>query len=226
MADTGVMDHDTLPNMVERTVDHLAGRWAGANTRLLRHVFPLLAAGHPVSVDAIARASGSTVTEVESALARARADRDRQGRVIELSGLALTPSVHRLEVDDVVLFACCALFAQLVPQLLQRSVRVQSLDPITRRPSDLAITPRGVEGARPESTVAGMVPTRAFEPGEPLAATFCTQVNYFAGPDTAERWTERSSGRYVLPVADVFRAAASLYRTVWADSGESSAAPT
>ena len=81
---------------------------------------------------------------VEEALESGRAGRDREGRVVELSGLMLGPTKHWVEVGGKALFSCCALLAQLVPALIKRSVRVESVDPVSRRLVVLDITPEGV----------------------------------------------------------------------------------
>ena len=105
---------------IETMIDYLAARWTGADKALLRQVFPLLAEGQPVAVERIAERTGAATDRIEQALLCARAGRDATGRVVELSGLMLSPTLHRLEVGGVALFCCCALLAHLAPLLLSQ----------------------------------------------------------------------------------------------------------
>lgn len=209
MSDEALFDAD-------ETVRHLAGRWSGADTNILRVVFPLLASGHPVSVEAISRASGAPLSDVERALTRARASRTPSGDVSELSGLMLTPTVHLLDTGDVVLYACCALFALMVPRLLDRRIRIQSRDPISGQPIVVDASPDAIEHVDPPDARVGIVRTRRFDPAQDIAASFCTQVNYFAGLETAETWRTRRASRQVISLEALLATAAGLHRAVWA----------
>ena len=91
------------------TIEHLANRWAVADKQILCQDFPLLAEGRPIQIEEIAEKAGTSVTLVQKALTDGRAGLDAAGRVIELSGLMLPPSLRRVEVDGVALFSCCAL---------------------------------------------------------------------------------------------------------------------
>jgi hypothetical protein len=68
-----------------------------------------------------------------------------------------SPTVHRVEVGDVALFSCCALLAQLVPALIERQVRVESVDPVSRRIVRLVISTSGVTEVEPVGAVGSLV---------------------------------------------------------------------
>jgi hypothetical protein len=124
--------NDSQRTAVSETIGHLAARWVHADKRILQEVFPLLAEGRPVPVERIVAAAGAAPSSVEEALESGRAGRDTEGRVVELSGLMLGPTMHRVMIGDKALFCCCALLAQLVPTLLERPVTVESVDPVSR----------------------------------------------------------------------------------------------
>ena len=119
---------DTEQTSFTPTIQLLARRWADAG--VLLPAFPLLARGQPLEIDEIAAASGIAVDRVTRALDAARCERDAKGRLIDLYGLTLTPTHHRLEIGHKVLFSCCALWAHVIPKLVDSTVRVESVDPL------------------------------------------------------------------------------------------------
>ena len=104
------------------TLERLATRWRSAGPLLPG--FALLARGRPVTVEEIAEAAGIDRGEVERSVDAARCERDPQGRLIDLYGLTLTPTIHRLAIDGKVLFSCCALWAHVIPKLVDGTVEV------------------------------------------------------------------------------------------------------
>lgn len=200
----------------KETVGHLAARWAGAEKRLLRPVFPLLAEGHPVPVPLIAGVAGSTPATVEEALKLGRAGFDAKGQVVELSGLMLDATLHRVEIGDVALFSCCALLSHLVPQLLERAVRVESVDPVSRRLVRLVITGQGITEAEPAGAVASLVVTEATEMAGDIGTYFCRHVHHFVSSESAREFVAAEPRRYMLAIEELHEAARLLYREAWA----------
>ena len=176
------MTDESQLTAVSETVSHLAARWAQADKRILREVFPLLAEGRPVPVERIVAAAGATRSSVEEALESGRAGRDAEGRVVELSGLMLGPTMHRVEIGNIALFSCCALLAQLVPALLERPVRVESVDPVSRGLVVLDITPEGVTALEPREAVGSFVVTAPNAIAGDVGANFCRHVHHFTSP--------------------------------------------
>ena len=201
---------------VSDTVAHLAARWSHADKRILRAVFPLLAEGKPVPVTRIAEAIGALPSRVESALELGRAERDSEGRVVELSGLTLSPTMHRVEIDDIVLFSCCALLAQLVPLILGRPIRVESVDPVSRHLVRLDVVPEGVTAVMPATAVGSFVVTQPRGVAQDVGANFCSQVLFFASPDSASVFVEADPRRYTLGIDELHEAARMLYQEAWA----------
>ena len=210
------MNSDARGAAISDTVAHLASRWAQADKRILRHVFPLLAEGKPVPVTRIAEAAGVRPSSVEEALQSARAGRDTEGRVVELSGLMLAPTLHRVEIGDIVVFSCCALLAQLVPALLERSVRVESVDPVSRRLVALDMGPEGVTEVEPREAVGSFIVCEPSGLSEDVGTYFCRHVNHFASPDSARTFTAADQRRYTLGIDQLNGAARMLYRAAWA----------
>lgn len=197
------------------TIGHLAARWAGADKRILRPVFALLAAGSPVTVERIAAASGDSKERVEQALAAGRAGRDPDGRVVELSGMSLKPTMHRLMIDGVALFGCCALLSHLTTFLLDRPVSIESIDPLTRRIVRLTVSPQEAI-ADTAGAVGTLVAADAASMAASIGAAFCTHVRHFSSRQSADEFAAADPRRCVVQIAELHAAAQSLYRAAWA----------
>jgi hypothetical protein len=209
------MDKQSYRKTVSETIGHLAARWAGADKRILRQVFPLLAEGRPVPVTRISEATGSTAPAVEAALNLGRAGRDVEGRVVELSGLMLSPTMHRVMIGDAALFSCCALLAELVPALIGRPVTVESIDPVSRRLVRLDITPEGVARVRPEEAVGSFVRPEAGAMAADVGANFCRHVHHFASFDSAKAFVAADDRRFAVTIGELYEAAQMLHREAW-----------
>jgi alkylmercury lyase len=200
---------------VAETIEHIAARWAEPDRRILRQIFPLLAVGQPVPVDRIAQVTGSDFPAVERALLLGRTGRDAEGRVTELFGVMLAPTVHRVEVDEAALFCCCALTAHLVPMLTQETATVESVDPVSRRLVRLTITPSGLRSVEPEDAVGTLVRTDREGVLGDVGANFCSHVHHFASSESAAEFVARVPGRYALAMDEYHEAARGLYGAIW-----------
>jgi len=212
------MSEQTQREVWADTVSHLAARWAKADKRILRSVFPLLAEGQPVAPARIAEVTKSDLDAVESALKQGRAGRDREGRVVELSGLTLSPTMQRIEVGPVVLFSCCALLAHMVPLLLGREVTVESIDPVSRRIVRLELGAHEVIATAPDEAVATLAVTDPDAVLQDAGENFCRHTRHFAAAESAGDFVKANPCRYAVSVAEIHRAAKRLYQTAWADA--------
>lgn len=214
------MDEESRHGAVLQTVRHLALRWEHADKQILRFVFRLLAEGKPVTAARIAGVVGAAPGAVEKALELARAGRDANEQVVELSGLTLNPTMHRLQIGDKVLFGCCALLAQLAALLVKETVRIDSVDPVSRRVVRLDVGPQGVGGIDPPEAMASFVVTDAASIAQDVGSAFCRHVNYFVSYDAAVEFAGASRQRYVLTIAELHEGARRLYEEAWASSSD------
>ena len=195
------------------TIELLADRWRDAGP-LLRG-FPLLARGRPIPVEAIAEATGARVDLVDRALAVARCERDARGRLIDLYGMSLTPTLHRLEIDGKILFSCCALWAHVIPKLVAATVRVESVDPIRREVVRVSVSTEGIESVDPAASAA----TLAIATKEAIEAdvgdAFCCQVRHFVSRESAEEFAAARSSCHVLELSELQAAADLLHESIW-----------
>lgn len=199
------------------TLDLLADRWSGAGPLL--GAFALFARGRPVAVEEIARAAGTEVGRVERALAAARCERDGAGRVVELYGLTLAPTSQRLEVHGQTLFACCALWAHVIPRLLGATVRVESVDPTFQEVVRLTVSPDGVESADPPASAATLAVAEREAIEADVGAAFCSHVRHHVSRASAEEYAAAGAPRHAVGLEELQAAADYLYAAIWRAAG-------
>ena len=195
------------------TLERLATRWGSA--RPLLPGFSLLARGRPVSVEEIARGAGTDPGEVERAVDAARCERDEKGRLIDLYGLTLTPTMHRLTIDGKVLFSCCALWAQVIPKLVDRTVQVDSVDPMRRETVSLAISPARIESVDPPAAVATLAVASQDAIDRDVGEAWCSQVSHFVSRESAEEFAAARSTCHVVELSELRRATERFHQAIW-----------
>ncbi|MDH3524328.1 MAG: organomercurial lyase [Acidobacteriota bacterium] len=199
------------------TLDLLAQRWGSAGPLLAG--FPLLARGRPLPVAEIADATGADVHRIEEALDAARCERDARGRLIDLYGLTLTPTLHRLEIGSRALFSCCALWAHVIPKLVATTVRVESVDPLRREIVRLWLSSGGIERVEPAGAAASLAVARREAIAASVGAAFCSQVRHFVSRDSAEEFAAARPSCDVLDLAELQEAADYLHAAIWTAAG-------
>lgn len=194
------------------TIRILASRWADAG--LLLPAFPLLARGQPLGVDEIAEASGVNGDRVLQVLENARCERDDDGRLIDLFGMTLSPTLHRFPIDGRILFSCCALWAHVIPKLVGRLIEVESVDPSSRELVQLSLSPDGIEGASPAGAAATMAIASPEAVDADVCAAFCCHVRHFVSLASAERFAARSRARHVVDLVTLDNMADQLHQEI------------
>ncbi|NIM51330.1 MAG: hypothetical protein GTO22_19110 [Gemmatimonadales bacterium] len=204
-----------LDRRAQETIEHLCWRWKHANRTVLRRVFPLLSRGRALPLSVIAEAAGVSRQVIEDILVAGRAGRDTEGRVTELFGVTLDPTLHRVEIDGVCLFTCCAAVAQMVPSLIEKKARIESVDPVSRLIVRLQVDPEGVPLWDPPEAHACFVETHLDQVMSDVGAAFCSHVRHFASRESAQQFVEADPVRYLLSIHDLHTVAVQLYRRIW-----------
>ena len=196
----------------DATIRCLAERWSGA--RMLLPGFSLLAQGKPLKVGQIANAAGVNDQEVEEALGTARCAFNENGHVIDLFGMMLAPTYHRLAIDGKVVFSCCALWAHVIPELVDRAALIESVDPQSREIVRLEIAPGKVRSVSPKTACATMVLADAASIEQDVGSAFCRHVRHFASPDSARKFAAESPSCWVVDVHDLHKIAGQLHEAI------------
>ncbi len=204
---------ELLPPGLGETLAILASRWDSAGPLL--GGFPLLAKGRPVSTDAIASAAGVEVTQVEQAVDAARCKRDPGGRLIDLYGLTLQPTRHRLEIGQKILFSGCALWAYVVPRLVDATARVESVDPVRQERVRLSVAPTGIESVDPPNAAATLVVASQEAIDRDVCTAFCGKASFFVSLESAEEFAADHPTCRPVELPEFQQAARLFHRAIW-----------
>lgn len=196
----------------DSTVRCLAERWSGAG--LLLPGFPLLARGEPLTVGQIAKAAGVDDHEIGEALRKARCAFNESGCLIDLFGMMLAPTYHRLEIDGKAIFSCCALWAHVIPQLIDRVVLVESVDPRSRELVRLEIAPGKVQSVNPGPALATMAVADAASIEKDVGSAFCSHVRHFAWSGSAREFAAASPSRQIVEIDELHEIAGQLHEAI------------
>jgi alkylmercury lyase len=180
--------------------------------RLTALTVRLLAKGQPVSAEQLAESWKLPLDQVHTILNQARGTKievDENGDLIGAGGLSLSPTPHRLILQDKTLYAWCAFDAMFLPGFLGQRLEIESIDPIREDPIKLTITPLGIESYSPKSTMLSIaIPgvSCSIERQGPESEV-CGQMHFFSSPDSAQDWLNQHPGSVMLTVEQAYQAA-------------------
>lgn len=127
----------------------------------------------------------------------------------------LAPTYHRLEIDGRAVFSCCALWAHVIPKLIDRNVRVESIDPHSNELVHLELTPEKVTSVNPNSAVATMAVADSASIETNVKRAFCSHVRHFASPDSAGEFVLTFSTRRMVSIDELHDLAGKLLSAIW-----------
>lgn len=200
------------------TVAQVAVRWQDSDTEVLRAIFPLLANGTPVRPSDLARHVGTDRGRLRSALAFPRIGWDNRGRITELFGVTLRPTAHRIVVEGMTFFTCCAVVAHMIPSLVGRSADVESVDPVTGGTVRLTVTAEAVTRVDPKPALATWVATQGDRIADHVGGELCVHVKHFEDAVSAAAFCAQSDRRFSIRLDELHEASRLLYDVVWAPS--------
>jgi len=214
------MTAEKTRQQISSTIDLVADRWKSAGPLL--PCFPLLAQGEPLPISRIAQAAGVEVRLIEEALRTARCRCDEDGCLIDLFGMSLQPTCHRLEINGRVVFSCCALWAHVIPKLVGHSANIESVDPASRQLVRLRVSPDGIESAEPANAMASLAVADSGSINANVEAAFCRHVRHLTSRQSAQRFAQASPSRRIVTLEGLHQAAMQLHQAIWARLGLSS----
>jgi alkylmercury lyase len=174
----------------------------------------MLAEGKPLPIDQLAAETGHEVDRLRELLVSVRSQFDEEGRLVDLFGMTLEPTPHRLEIGTNVVYSCCALWAHVIPKLIGRSISVRSTDPVGGELVSLSVSPVGIEFLEPVGAAATMAVASAQDIAADVSAAFCHHVNHFASGESAEVFAAESDVRSVVTVDQLNDFGSLFYRKI------------
>ncbi len=190
---------------VSATVNSLLPQLDEKEQRTSVELYRLLAKGEPVSAHRLASAVHLATKEIEDYLDRdLGVFRDDEKRIIGFWGLSLSKTRHRFEVDGRTLYTWCAWDTLFIPEILQKTARVESACPVTGETIRLTVAPNGIEQVEPVGAVMSVVLPERAKMEENVVRHFCHYVYFFASQKAASRWVSENKGTFFVSMDDAF----------------------
>jgi alkylmercury lyase len=173
--------------------------------RVAVNVYQLLAQSAPVSVGELAKAVELARDDVRTILDRwPEVFRNDEDRIIGFWGLCLAETRHHLEVDGRTLYTWCAWDTLFIPEILQKTARVESTSPVTGEKIRLTVTPNGIEQLDPPGTVMSFVLPKSDKVKENVIGHFCHYVYLFGSAQAGSTWVSENEGTFLVSMEDAF----------------------
>ena len=171
-------------------------------TDFVPHIYRLLAAGEPITVEQLAAAGGWSTADVRAEAARNPGmDWDDAGRIAGF-GLTLRPTPHRFTFDGRTVYAFCASDALLFPVILERPGVIESTCPGTGQSIRVEVSPDTATSIDPPQAVVSRI--RPDHAVADIRAEICAPGNFFSSPHAATDWLTANPNGEVVPLADDF----------------------
>ncbi|HNP63592.1 MAG TPA: organomercurial lyase [Woeseiaceae bacterium] len=177
--------------------------------RIARCLYQQLATAKPVELQVLSRQTGVPLsTTVDTLKEWPGVYFNDAGAVIGFWGLAIDPvSSHQIVIDDVTLYGWCAWDTLFIPVLIGKTCQVLAKCKQTGEPIRLEVSPNGVECASPETVHLSYVLPDEAEFDRDVVTSFCHFVHFFRDRETAETWSSKQDGGFVLDLEDSVAAA-------------------
>ena len=173
--------------------------------RVAIELYRLLAKGEPVAVETLAEIVQLASDEIETLLDQwYGVFRDDEKRIIGFWGLALSETKHQFEVDGRRLHTWCAWDSLFIPEILQKSARVESTCPVTGDKIRLTATPEGVQAVDPPGAVMSFVLPERAKIEENVVRNFCHYVHFFSSAEAGSQWVSENDGTFIASMREAF----------------------
>jgi alkylmercury lyase len=209
--------------MLSLTLDEIITAWQTAKDKQYHSpeqrtveltLIQALAEGKPVPAEHLAAAAElpvEAVNEIFESLQKGGADFDALGRLTGLV-LALSPTPHVFQLNDIELYAWCALDALFLPGLIGKTAKVTSTCPVTGNAIRLTVRPDGIESAEPEGAVLSIVVpgySAACGPGQKGGAqgAVCSSMHFFRELEAATTWLVAQPDLAILTLEEAWKLA-------------------
>lgn len=159
--------------------------------RVTIQLYRLLAEGKPVSHQEIAESLNYPVEKINSIIDHwfgIGIHHNDDKNVIGFWGLALKKMPHRFEVDGIMLYTWCAWDTLFIPEILQKTAKVESVDPITKEKVRLTVTPEGITNIDPVGAVMSCVKPEHTIMDKNVITSFCHYIFFFTSEESGAEW--------------------------------------
>ena len=172
-------------------------------------IYNLLSEGNPVSIEEIANSLGMDTEHVKSVTDEwAGIYYNDDGNIIGYWGLAVEKMGHRFKLGEKTLYTWCAWDTLFIPQIIGKTAKVESMDPLTKEVISLTVThDGGFSAVEPTDAVISFMIPNTEEVRSDVIKSFCHYVHFFESRNSAEEWISQSDKKdeiLILSIEDAY----------------------
>jgi len=204
--------------LFKSVIDVLPKELTPAEQRLSIQIYRLLAKGEPVAWERLAESLDISLDEANDILKDwIGVYYNDENHIIGYWGLALLEMDHRFIVDGRILYTWCAWDSLFIPELLGKTVIIESTCPETERPIRLIAGPDGVKSIDPAEAVMSILTVNQEKLNENIMTNFCHFIYFFSSESAGKRWASKHEGTYILSIEDGVNLSKMKNRTQYKD---------
>jgi alkylmercury lyase len=172
--------------------------------RLSLELYRLLAEGQPVPRTVLAERLAVSLEAVNRILdSWPGVSSDTERRIVGYWGLSIPTaygSPHTIKMNRQLLSAWCAWDTLFLPQLVGQTAEIESVGAAGYGIVRLTVTPERVEQVEPVGAQMFILLPDTQEMQKDVVTSFCHFVHFFPSRQTAESWTAKHAGTFLLSV--------------------------
>jgi len=166
-------------------------------------IYRLLAEGAPVRLEHVSQVTAMPVDHLQHMLGDWTGIYfDEAQRITGYWGLSLKPMPHQMLVNGIRLYAWCAWDTLFLPEILGKTVEVESLSPDQHTRIRLRVSPGTIEEVSPQETVLSFMLPDKKSLEQDVICSFCHYIHFFPSVDEAEHWIRDYPGTFLLSLED------------------------
>ena len=172
-------------------------------------IYNLLSEGNPVSIEDVANSLGMNNVRVKSITDEwSGIYYNDDGNIIGYWGLAVEKMGHRFKLDDKTLYTWCAWDTLFIPQIIRKTAKIESRDPLTKEVITLTVAhDGGISAIEPSDAVISFMIPNTEKVRSDVIKNFCHYVHFFESRNSAEEWISQSDKKdeiLILSIEDAY----------------------
>lgn len=171
-------------------------------------LYRLLSHGNPVKLSHLKNETGLTDAVINKILnSWSGIYFNNKQQVTGFWGMTIEPTTHCILVDENVCYTWCAWDTLFIPELLDKTVRVQSRCPVTDNNIELVVTPKYAQRRNDKPLYLSFLQPDMQKLQDDITVNFCHFVHFFGSKKDAEHWLAEHPGTVLLTLDQGFEIA-------------------
>ncbi len=172
---------------------------------LALNLYRMLAQGNPVSTAQLVKENDYDFDDAQHILDNwPDVFFDDNHNVIGFLGITIQAMPHHMLVNDTMVYTWCAWDALFIPELLNTTVQVQSICPVTKQHIKLKVSPNNAKALSTQDVVVSFLKPDLQDLTNNVTTNFCHFVHFFSHHAAGEQWCTEHPDTFLLSLDEAF----------------------